>query len=99
MLYGSKLVTRLELTAFVVATSSSLGACSAGSAGSPGAPDRAPGDPITHTLTWRQDPGTEIVQCHTFKLPSDVPVDVERIKFAFGDGSHHVHIYRSSQPE
>jgi hypothetical protein len=88
---------RFELAIFV-AVASQWGACSTGTPGSPGDPGTAQQQPITHTLTWRQDPGTEIVQCHTFKLPSDVPVDVDRIKFAFGDGSHHVHIYRSSEP-
>ena len=54
---------------------------------------------LTASLKWQQGPGSEIVQCHTLTLPNDVPVDVERIQFRFGAGSHHVHVYRSDTPE
>lgn len=54
---------------------------------------------LTHTLTWQQPAGSEVVQCHTFKLPSDTPVALSRIRFAFARGSHHVHIYSSDQAE
>jgi hypothetical protein len=101
MAYGHTLVSRSHLGVLLAWTFLQGGGCSpaspgTGSPGAPGAPPEAA--PITHTLTWHQDPGTEIVQCHTFKLDADTPIDVERIKFAFGDGSHHVHVYRSSEP-
>ncbi len=57
------------------------------------------GDAVTQTLRWRQDPGTEVVQCHTFKLSNDARIDVRRIQFAFGTGSHHVHVYQSDESE
>jgi len=76
-----------------------MGACSPASAPSepPAAAAGAP-TPLVHTLTWQQDPGSEVVQCHTFKLGNATPLEIERIKFAFGSGSHHVHIYRSDEP-
>jgi hypothetical protein len=54
---------------------------------------------ITRQLTWHQDSGSEILQCHAFKLDNLTPIEVSRIQFQFGDGSHHVHIYRSTEPE
>src|SRR5262245_40250889 len=59
-----------------------LAACSgddAANGGGGGTPDGQA--PMTRTLTWTQAPGTEIVQCHTFKLPNATPVEIERIKF------------------
>jgi hypothetical protein len=70
-----------------------LAGCGAGGTGAAPAPP-----PIVRTLTWSQQPGTEIVQCHTFKLGNATPLEVERIRFAFGSGSHHVHVYHSSEP-
>jgi hypothetical protein len=57
-----------------------------------------PDGSFAHTLSWEQAPGTEIVQCHFFKLKNPAAIDVERIQFQFAEGSHHVHIYRSDQP-
>lgn len=54
---------------------------------------------LTHTLTWRQAPASEIVECHVFKLGNLSPIEIERIKFDFPAGSHHVHVYRSDEPE
>jgi hypothetical protein len=54
---------------------------------------------ITRTLRWHQDSGAEVLQCHTFKLDNLTSVEVNRIRFQFGGGSHHVHIYRSTEPE
>lgn len=83
----------IAIAAFVV-----LGAACSPAHG-PDAPSSGSASPVTHTLTWKQEPGTEIVQCHTFKLGTDIPLDVERIKFDFGAGSHHVHIYKSNDPD
>ncbi len=55
--------------------------------------------PLVRTLTWQQAPASEIVECHVFKLPNATPIELERIQFTFGAGSHHVHIYRSDEPE
>jgi hypothetical protein len=57
------------------------------------------GSALTRQLKWQQASGTEVLQCHVFKLDNLSPVEINRIKFAFGDGSHHVHIYRSTEPE
>jgi len=53
---------------------------------------------LEQTLAWDQGAGSEILQCHTFQLPNDEPIDVNRVRFIFGAGSHHVHIYRSTTP-
>ncbi|HEY5948129.1 MAG TPA: lamin tail domain-containing protein [Kofleriaceae bacterium] len=53
---------------------------------------------ITRTLRWHQEPGTEIQDCHVFKLDNVDPVEVDRIHVQFAAGSHHVHIYRSDTP-
>ncbi len=53
---------------------------------------------ITRTLRWHQEPGTEIQQCHVFKLDNADPVELDRITVQFAAGSHHVHIYRSDTP-
>lgn len=39
-------------------------------------------------------PGTEETRCHTFKLPSDVDLQVNRFEVAVTGGSHHIHLYR-----
>jgi hypothetical protein len=54
---------------------------------------------IDHELSWHQDPQSEIVNCHTFKTDNEQLVEVDRIRVDFPVGSHHVHVYRSSQPE
>jgi hypothetical protein len=56
------------------------------------------GTTITHTLNWHQEPGTEIQDCHVFKLDNADAVEVDRITVQFPAGSHHVHIYRSDEP-
>lgn len=53
---------------------------------------------LTQTLRWQQEPGTEIQQCHVFKLDNADPVEVDRIGVQFPAGSHHVHIYKSDTP-
>jgi hypothetical protein len=50
-------------------------------------------------LTWQQEPGTEIQDCYVFKLDNEEAIEVDRIAIDFPTGSHHVHIYRSDQPE
>lgn len=54
---------------------------------------------IEHTLRWTQGPNTEIQDCHIFKLDNADPVEIERIRIKFPPGSHHVHMYRSDNPE
>src|SRR5262249_2654846 len=49
-------------------------------------------------LQWQHPAQSEIVSCHIFKLPSDVPNEVNRITVDFPTGSHHVHVYRSDMP-
>jgi hypothetical protein len=53
---------------------------------------------LTHTLRWHQEPGSEVQDCHVFKLDNVEPVEVDRIQVQFPAGSHHVHIYRSDTP-
>jgi hypothetical protein len=69
----------------------------------PGAPaatapsgDDAGAAPITSAVTWHQDPDSEILQCHYFKLPNDAAAEVARIKVQFPQGSHHVHVYHAA---
>lgn len=38
--------------------------------------------------------GTEETRCHTFKLASNVDLDVNRFEIAVTGGSHHIHLYR-----
>jgi hypothetical protein len=54
---------------------------------------------LEHRLRWRQEPATEIQDCHVFKLGNERSVEVDRLQVEFGEGSHHVHIYRSSGSE
>lgn len=42
--------------------------------------------------------GTEETRCHTFKLDSDVEIDVNRFEIAVSGGSHHIHLYRPFEP-
>lgn len=74
-------------------------AIGAGCSGSGPRIPEPPGSVIEQVLHWEQAAGSEIVKCHTFKLGTDVPVNVRRVQFVFGTGSHHVHIYRSDEPE
>ncbi|HWO18459.1 MAG TPA: hypothetical protein VNO30_06770 [Kofleriaceae bacterium] len=53
---------------------------------------------IEHEISWKQDPG-EIQDCHVFKLSNTRHVEVDRLQVTFPEGSHHVHIYRSTEPE
>jgi hypothetical protein len=53
---------------------------------------------IEHQIRWRQEPG-EIQDCHVFKLGNVSNVEVDRIQIKFPEGSHHVHLYRSTEPE
>lgn len=55
-------------------------------------------DTFEKTLTWDQGPG-EIQDCHVFKLDNTRHVEIDRLKVMFPVGSHHVHIYRSSEPQ
>lgn len=52
---------------------------------------------IEHQIRWTQAPG-EIQDCHVFKLDNDRAVEVDRLQVNFGEGSHHVHLYRSTEP-
>src|SRR5687768_12242906 len=49
-------------------------------------------------LRWQQSPG-EIQDCHVFKLGNSRHVEVDRLQVKFAEGSHHVHLYRSSKLE
>lgn len=51
-----------------------------------------------HQIRWTQVPG-EIQDCYTFKLDNTRHIEVDRLQVTFPEGSHHVHIYRSSEPE
>jgi hypothetical protein len=55
-------------------------------------------DTHDHQITWQQEPG-EIQDCHVFKLGNTSNIEVDRIKIQFPEGSHHVHLYRSNEPE
>jgi hypothetical protein len=55
-------------------------------------------DNIEKQLTWQQVPG-EIQDCHVFKLDNARHVEIDRLQVKFAEGSHHVHIYRSTEPE
>ena len=48
-------------------------------------------------IRWTQAPG-EIQDCHVFKLGNARNVEIDRLEVKFPAGSHHVHIYRSSEP-
>jgi hypothetical protein len=54
-------------------------------------------DTIEAKLRWHQEPG-EIQDCHVFKLDNASTVEVDRLQVKFPEGSHHVHLYRSSEP-
>src|SRR5215510_8875346 len=54
---------------------------------------------LRHTLSWHQEPGNEIDDCHVFKLDNVSRAEVDRITVKFPPGSHHVHIYRSDTPD
>jgi hypothetical protein len=53
---------------------------------------------LEHQIRWQQAPG-EIQHCHVFKLDNVRSVEVDRLQVKFPEGSHHVHIYRSTEPE
>jgi hypothetical protein len=52
---------------------------------------------IEHQIRWTQQPG-EIQDCHVFKLDNADQVEINRLQVKFPEGSHHVHLYRSSEP-
>jgi hypothetical protein len=56
-------------------------------------------DTLQHRITWTQAAETEIQDCHVFKLDNLHAVEVNRLQVEFAAGSHHVHIYRASEPE
>lgn len=43
--------------------------------------------------------GEEVQDCHYVDVPTDGEVDVTRIQFAYADGSHHVNVYRTEDPD
>ncbi|HWO24950.1 MAG TPA: hypothetical protein VNO30_39685, partial [Kofleriaceae bacterium] len=53
---------------------------------------------VEHQIVWEQAPG-EIQDCHVFKLTNTRNVEVDRLQIKFPEGSHHVHLYRSTDPE
>src|SRR5207237_4978784 len=55
-------------------------------------------DTIEATLRWHQEPG-EIQDCHVFKLDNASTVEVDRLQIKLPQGSHHVHIYRTIEPQ
>jgi hypothetical protein len=65
-------------------------------ASSPSPPVDGAEPPITAQVTWHQDPSTEVLQCHYFKLPNDAAAEIARIKVDFPEGSHHVHVYHAA---
>jgi hypothetical protein len=87
---GALAVITMAVAALAVA------ACSGPASSPPPSTDEV--KTLTHTLTWQQDAGSETLRCHTFKLDNDGPIEISRIQFLFGQGSHHVHIYRSDMP-
>src|SRR3954463_6016411 len=55
-------------------------------------------DTVEAQLRWRQEPG-EIQDCHVFKLDNPRAIEVDRLQITLPEGSHHVHIYRTTAPE
>jgi hypothetical protein len=53
---------------------------------------------LERRIRWQQEPTSEIQDCHVLKLGNERSVEVDRLQVRFGEGSHHVHIYRSSEP-
>lgn len=53
---------------------------------------------IEHQIRWQQEPG-EIQDCHVFKLDNPRSLEIDRLRITFPNGSHHVHLYRSLEPE
>lgn len=43
--------------------------------------------------------GAEMLRCQEMALPSDTDIDVDQIRWAFSEGSHHVHVYVSAGGE
>lgn len=55
-----------------------------------------PASGIQLDVTSRELPlGTEETRCHTFKLPGDADLEVNRFQIAVSGGSHHIHLYRA----
>ncbi|MCC6645588.1 MAG: lamin tail domain-containing protein [Polyangiaceae bacterium] len=79
--------------------------CSGGESDTPGT--KAPADaPVADSLgrlgfsmNFTQQPHTDELNCHYIKTPNDAPAEVRRVRVTFPPGSHHVHIYRSTQAE
>lgn len=59
-----------------------------------------PSSGVQLDVTSRELPlGTEETRCHTFKLDSDVALEVNRFEIAVSGGSHHIHLYRPFDEE
>jgi hypothetical protein len=54
---------------------------------------------VTKTISFSQYPESETLTCYTFKLDNDVPLEIGHVKLDFGQGSHHVHVYRADSPQ
>lgn len=50
-------------------------------------------------INFTQKPHTDELNCHYIKTRNESPTEVRRVQVKFPAGSHHVHIYRSSEPE
>lgn len=50
-------------------------------------------------LNFTQKPHTDELNCHYVKTRNETATEVRRVRVKFPAGSHHVHIYRSTQPE
>ena len=81
-----------------------LAGCSGGGESDAGAPGGGAKlvDPLGRlgfALNFDQKPHTDEVNCHYVKTRNDSTTEVRRVRVKFPEGSHHVHIYRSSEPE
>ena len=58
-----------------------------------------PAQGVQLDVTSRAVPvGSEETRCHTFKLASDLDLEVNRFEIAVSGGSHHIHLYRPFDP-
>jgi hypothetical protein len=53
---------------------------------------------VTKTISFGQSADSETLTCYTFKLDNDVPLEIGHVQLLFGQGSHHVHVYRADSP-
>ena len=73
-------------------------ACSAGENGAGDDDDDGSLEPVTIAMEpWTVEPGEDRIWCRTMKLPSDVTLDVSRIRITMPEGSHHFILYRTNQ--